>query len=237
MSLASEELKLNARFTQLKELLRSAKRMLKIKKGTFLFQEGMPANELYLILSGKLQMIKTCPDGKELCFRICSVGEIVGELTLFTNDPKYLLTAKVIEDGEVAVIQKDYLEEQLLLNPSLTFEYMQWMSNHARRTQTKFRDLILHGKKGALYSTLIRMSNSYGVPLKDGSILIDLPLKNQDLANFCGTTRESINRMLNALKQQEILSIKKGKITIHNLDYLKNEIQCEDCPVEICRIE
>ncbi len=224
-------------FNHLKELLRSANHTLKIKKGTFLFQEGMVANELYLIRSGKIQMSKICQDGKEMCFRICSVGEIIGELTLFTNKPKYLLTAKVIEDGEVAVIKKDYLEQQLLLNPTLTFEYMQWLSNHARRTQTKFRDLILRGKKGALYSTLIRMSNSYGVPLKNGSILIDLSLKNQDLANFCGTTRESVNRMLNSLKQQGIISISKGKITIHDLDYLKNEIQCENCPVEICQIE
>jgi len=225
------------RFVHLKELLRSANHIQKIKKGTFLFQEGMVANELYLILSGKIQMSKMSQDGKEMCFRICSAGEIIGELTLFTNEPKYLLNAKVMEDGEVAVIKKDYLEEQLLLNPTLTFEYMQWLSNHARRTQTKFRDLILLGKKGALYSTLIRMCNSYGIRLKDGSILIDLPLKNQDLANFCGTTRESVNRMLNALKQEGILSIHKGKITIHNLDYLKQEVQCENCPVEICRIE
>jgi CRP-like cAMP-binding protein len=237
MSVALKVLEMQTRFKQLKELLRSANRILKIKKGTFLFQEGMPASELYLICSGKIQMTTTCSDGKEMCFRICSAGEIIGELTLFTSEPKYLLTAKAIEDGEVAVIEKDYLEEQLLLNPSLAFEYMQWLSNHIRRTQTKFRDLILHGKKGALYSTLIRMTNSYGVPLKDGSILIDLPLKNQDLANFCGTTRESVNRMLNVLKKQGILSIKRSKITIHNLDYLKNEIKCENCPVEICRIE
>ena len=32
------------------------------------------------------------------------------------------------------------------------------------KTQTKFRDLVLNGKKGALYSTLIRMTNSYGSP-------------------------------------------------------------------------
>jgi CRP-like cAMP-binding protein len=235
--IAAKTLHNHDRFGHLRELLRSAKHTVKIRKGTFLFQEGMDADELYLILSGKVQMSKICADGKEMCFRICGSGEIIGELTLFTTDPRYLLTAKVIEDGEVAVIKKDDLERELLTNPSLTYEYMQWVSMHARRTQTKFRDLIMHGKKGALYSTLIRMCNSYGVTLDNGSILIDLTLKNQDLANFCGTTRESVNRMLNVLKQQGVLSIKKGKITIHDLDYLKKEIQCENCPVDICRIE
>jgi CRP-like cAMP-binding protein len=235
--LAAKTLHNHDRFGHLRELLRSAKHTVKIRKGTFLFQEGMDADELYLILSGKVQMSKICADGKEMCFRICGSGEIIGELTLFTTEPRYLLTAKVMEDGEVAVIKKGDLERELLTNPSLAYEYMQWVSIHARRTQTKFRDLILHGKKGALYSTLIRMCNSYGVTLDNGSILIDLTLKNQDLANFCATTRESVNRMLNALKQQGVLSIKKGKITIHDLDYLKKEIQCENCPAEICRIE
>jgi CRP-like cAMP-binding protein len=235
--LAAKTLNPQDHFARLRELLRSAKHTTKIRKNTFLFQEGMIANELYLILSGKVQMSKICPDGKEICFCICGPEEIIGELTLFTAESRYFLTAKVIEDGEVAVIKKDDLEQQLLTNPSLTYEYMQWVSMHARRTQTKFRDLIMHGKKGALYSTLIRMCNSYGVKLNNGSILIDLTLKNQDLANFCGTTRESVNRMLNVLKQQGVLSIKKGKITIHDLDYLKQEIQCENCPVDICCIE
>ncbi len=45
------------------------------------------------------------------------------------------------------------------------------------------------------------MTNSYGV-LKENGILIDLPLTNQELANFCATSRESVNRMLNDLKKR-----------------------------------
>lgn len=124
----------------------------------------------------------------------------------------------------------------MLRNGSLAFEFMKWMSDHSRKTQTKFRDLVLNGKKGALYSTLIRMTNSYGVHLSDG-ILIDLPLTNQELANFCGTSRESTNRILNELKRENIISVTKGKIIIHDLQFLKDEIGCEDCPIIYCNIE
>ena len=78
---------------------------------------------------------------------------------------------------------------------------MKWMGIDQQKTQTKFRDLMLHGKKGALYSTLIRLSNSYGVK-KENGVLIDLVLTNQDLANFCGMTREVVNRMLAELKKR-----------------------------------
>ena len=208
----------------------------KIEKGMFLFQEGSPADELYIVQSGILQISKIIPDGRELTLRMCSRGDFVGELNIFSPSPRYLLSARVTESGEVAVIKKDVLEEKLTSNLPLALEFMKWMSQQFRKTQTKFRDLVLHGKKGALYSTLIRMTNSHGVKTNKG-ILIVLPLTNQELANFCGTSRESTNRILSELKRDNIISVKKGKITILKLQYLKDEIGCENCPAVFCSIE
>ena len=208
----------------------------KIEKGTFLFQEGSNADELYIVQSGILQISKIIPDGRELTIRMCSKGELVGELNLFSPSSKFLLSARVVESGEVAVIKKETLEERLSQDLPLSFEFIQWMSQQYRKTQTKFRDLVLHGKKGALYSTLIRISNSYGIRTTKG-ILVELPLTNQELANFCGTSREVVNRLLSDLRRTNIISIDKGTITIHDLDFLKREIDCEDCPVEICKVD
>lgn len=221
---------------QIKELLRIADRTSPITKDQYLFHEGEKAEELYLIISGKVQISKVSTDGRMLTLRICGQNDICGELTLFTDNPKYLLSARVLEDGEMAIIKKDVLEKTMFENSALAYEFMKWMSDHFRKTQTKFRDLVLNGKKGALFSTLIRMTNSYGVQKKDG-ILIDLPLTNQKLGDFCGTSRESTNKILNELKREGVLSNTKGKITIHNLQYLKNEIGCENCPAVFCNIE
>lgn len=208
----------------------------KIEKGSFLFQEGSTADELFIIQSGILQISKIIPDGRELTLRMCTKGDLVGELNLFSPASKFSLSARVIESGEVAVIKKDVLEEKLSQNLPLSIEFIQWMSQQYRKNQTKFRDLVLHGKKGALYSTLIRISNSYGIKTNKG-ILVDLPLTNQELANFCGTSREVVNRLLSDLRKTNIISIDKGTITIHDLDFLKREIDCEDCPVEICKVD
>ena len=221
---------------EIKELLRFTDRKFRSERGTFLFQEGMNADELYIILSGKVQISKITSDGRELSLRICGENDICGELTLFTSSPKYLLSAKVLEEGDIVAIRKDVLEHEIFQNSTLAFEFMKWMSDHFRKTQTKFRDLVLNGKRGALFSTLIRMSNSYGIHKTDG-ILIDLPLTNQELANFCGTSRESTNRILNELKKDNIISVKRGKITILDLQYLKEEIGCENCPAVYCNIE
>jgi CRP-like cAMP-binding protein len=222
--------------SHLEQLLQSVQHVRKIEKGTFLYQEGSDAKEVFIIQSGKVQISKITPDGRELTLRLCSTGELIGELSMFCPSSKYILNAKVVEGGEVAVIYKDELERRLETDSALALEFMKWESLQNRKTQTKFRDLVLNGKKGALYSTLIRLSNSYGKQTDTG-IMIDLPMTNQELANFCGTSREVVNRMLSELRKKHALSIDKGIITIHDLNYLKEEINCENCPLDVCNIE
>lgn len=222
--------------TDLAHLFETVHHTRKIEKGTFLFQEGLDATELYIIKSGKVQVSKITPDGRELTLRLCTKGDLVGELSMFCPTSRYLLNAKVVESGEVAVIYKEELERRLELDNKLTIEFLKLMNKQNQKMETKFRDLILHGKKGALYSTMIRLSNSYGKKTDTG-ILIDINLTNQELANFCGTSREVINRMLSDLRKNGTISVEKGFITIHDLSFLKSEISCENCPVEICSID
>jgi CRP-like cAMP-binding protein len=221
---------------ELIELLHASGRIIEIKKGSFLFQEGQHAFEMYLILSGRIQISKMNAEGQELYLRLCTEHDIVGELTLFTEEPRYIFNARVMEDGQVAGIQLDYLEKALFQNSNLGYQFIKWMNDHIRSTMTKFRDLVLYGKKGALYSTLIRLSNSYGLHKEDG-IHITVPITTQDLAHFCGTAREIVSRMLTDLKRKQIISIDHKKIIIHNLDYLKRENDCENCPVSHCTID
>lgn len=221
---------------QTKQLLSLSKSCTKVNKNQYLFSEGMTADGVFIILNGKIQISKITPDGQEFTFRICSEGDIVGEAVLFSHSQKYLLNARALENTEAAFIPKDVLETEIFKDGQLAFEFMKWLSNQYQKTQLKFRDLIMHGKKGALYSTLIRASNSYGSK-RDNGILIDIPLTNQELANFCGATRESVNRMLSELKKEGVVSIISGKILIRDLQYLKDAISCEDCPITFCNIE
>lgn len=206
-----------------------------ITKGTYLFQEGDVSDQIYLIRSGKVKIGKITPDGRELTFRICKPGEIISEIALFRPPAPHYVHALMLEHGSLLVFRKEDVEEQLLLKPNFSAEFIKIMELQRQRTQSKFRDLILHGKKGALYSTLIRLTNSYGIEKADG-ILIDLVLTNQELANFCGMAREVVNRLLSEMKREGIISMEQGKIVIHDLKFLKDTIHCENCPPEICNI-
>ena len=217
------------------QLLSIASSKKEIIKDTFLFQEGEQANYIYLLHSGKIRIGKGTPDGREITFRICQADDFICEVPLFCQSATRTVHAKVIEDGTVSLIKKKDVEEYLLTHADFNREFMRTLGIQHQRNQSKFRDLVLNGKKGALYSTLIRMCNSYGINQKDG-IFIDLPLTNQELANFCGMSREVVNRLLNELKRNGIITMKKSQITIKDVNYLRNEIHCDDCPIEICCI-
>lgn len=218
------------------ELLQTIQHTRKIANGVYLFQEGTLANELFIIKKGKIEVNKILPDGRELAIRLCSPGDLIGEFSLFSDNGYHMTHAKVIESGEVAVISKADLEMILSHDYRIAMEYMKWITKEHRKTQMKFRDLVVHGKKGALYSTLIRFSNTLGK--KDGNnIVIDKTLTNQELANYCGSSREVINRLLSDLRKRKVISIDKGIITIHDISYLRKKIDCENCPLEICTID
>ncbi|MCJ7842726.1 Crp/Fnr family transcriptional regulator [Lederbergia sp. NSJ-179] len=204
-------------------------------KGEYVFQEGDRADFLFIVRSGKVQIGKVTSEGREITFRICKPGDFICEVSLFDEPSSFTVYAKVLEAGVFCIIPKKALEEKLVLQPDLSIEMIKMMNIQHQQSQSKFRDLVLHGKKGALYSTLIRLTNSYGVEHEDG-VLINLPLTNQELANFCGMTREVVNRLLRELKKEGKLTMINGRIVIHDLAYLKREIHCENCPIEICNI-
>lgn len=208
-----------------------------IDKDVYLFQEGMPAQYIYIINSGIIQIGKMTEEGKELTLRLCQHGSIIGELTLFSDSVPYVLNAKALKASTVLKISKTDLEKELMNNNALAIDFMKWSTDHMRVFQYKIRDLLLYGKKGALYSTLIRLTNSYGTEHPEG-IKIDLSLTDSELAAFAAATRESANRTLIELREKNIVSpLESGKLLIKDLEYLRDQIGCEDCPLVICHID
>src|SRR5699024_6888574 len=117
----------------------------------------------------------------------------------------------MIDVGEVIILTKNDLIEEIESNGMIALELIQLMNERVRRDQTRFRDLVMYGKKGALYSTLIRLTNSYGRS-KENDFFIDNLMTDQKLADFCGTSRESINRLMSELRKKQIISPSKGYI-------------------------
>ena len=209
----------------------------KIEKDSHIFQEGERAEDIFFIKEGTVQISQQTESGKELTIRICSKGTIIGENAMFCHINYHSTTAIATQHTELLALSNNKLEMLITEHPNLLVDYLKWVQVENIKNQTRMRDLVMHGKKGALFSTLIRLANTYGQVQDDRSIFINSSLTNTEIANLCGTSREMINRMLNDLKKHHIISFTKGYITILDLEFLKKEIECAHCPLIICRID
>src|SRR5699024_12410152 len=95
---------------ELSDTLYSIGTVQKMQSNTYIFREGMDAEDIFIIKSGLIQVSKLTSEEKKLTLRICTSGDIIGELTLFSNNPTYLLSTKVIWRGVVIVSHKKRLE-------------------------------------------------------------------------------------------------------------------------------
>lgn len=207
----------------------------KFSAGSAVFREGDLADKLYYIQSGKVKVTKLAEDGKEFVMYLFQSGDFITQIDPY-HDARQSFNALAVENCEIGVIQRHDLEMLLYQYGELAIEFVGWMGLMHRLTQTKLRDMMMYGKPGALCSTLIRLSNSYGVPSKDGSILISMRLTNSELADYIGCVRESVNRMLSDLRKAGALEITDGYIVIKDLAHLQNICKCELCPKQVCRI-
>ncbi|WP_347550764.1 Crp/Fnr family transcriptional regulator [Pseudalkalibacillus hwajinpoensis] len=219
----------------LKKWIAEAGETISFQKDEAIYMDVMKADRLLLIQTGNVRLNKLTSEGRELTLQICKPGDLIGELALYTGQLNFSANAWAIDNVSALYVKQTLLEKNLSSDALLATEFMKFMGENFRKNQSKFRDLLLHGKKGALYSTLIRLSNTYGIN-RDDSILIDLPLTNQELGNFCGLTRENVNRILSELKKADVVSVTESKITIHDLEFLRCVFHCEDCPITICRL-
>ncbi|MDD9149376.1 MULTISPECIES: Crp/Fnr family transcriptional regulator [unclassified Sporolactobacillus] len=205
------------------------------KKGMSIYWEGDPSDKLYYVIKGRVKVFKSAYDGKDLVLHYFTPDDLFGELGCFGYD-EYSFTANCVTDCTIGVIAEKEVEALLTGNIGLSFEFMKWIGLMNQYTEIKMRDLLFYGKNGALASTLIRMAHGFGKKEADG-IHYTIGLTNSDLAQLIGSTRETVNRMLQSWKNDGAIGYYHGSIVIKDVNYIKAICHCEDrCPMNICRL-
>lgn len=204
------------------------------KTNSRVFYEGDACDNLYYVKEGVVKISKVSDNGSDLTLHYFYPGDLFGEFN--PNQDKYAtFSAEAVTNCTIASISQTDLEQLLSNDGQLALEFSKWLSHMQWYIQLKLRDLLFHGKNGALASFIIRAANTYGI--SDGDkIHIAKRFTNIEIANMISATRETVNRMLTKLKNDELIEYGQGRITILNLKELKKICHCEECPLGICRL-
>jgi CRP/FNR family cyclic AMP-dependent transcriptional regulator len=177
-----------------------------------LFRKGDPGNQLYGVLSGRLKVMSTAPDGRELVFGVMSAGDVIGEIAVVDSEPR---SASVIalERSELLVLHRRELIPFLEHHPKAAIRLAAVLAGRVRRLSAYTEDTMFLPLPARMAKILLALTRNYG-PEAQGEAPIDIPLAQQDLADMVGTTRESVNKQLRAWEEAGIVGLKRSRVLL-----------------------
>lgn len=173
-------------------------------KKEIIFQEGDFPHRLYYVQSGKVKLIKTNDEGKDLILGILQAGEFFGHIALLKEE-EYTESAIAMEEAEIVFIpKKDFL---LLLygNRDFSVHFIKLLANDMIDQEEKLLSLAYSSIRKRVAEALLTLYQQRGE---------NIQILREDLANMVGTAKESVVRTLTDFKKEGIITIKDGIITI-----------------------
>jgi CRP/FNR family transcriptional regulator, polysaccharide utilization system transcription regulator len=185
------------------------------RKKDIVFTEGSNPNSLYLIVNGKVKTYKTNEDGKELITDVHTDGAYIGYLALLEHSP-YLEAAVALEDTEIVQIPKEDFNTLIFKNREIAKKFIAILSSNLKENEDRLLKLAYNSVRKRVAESLVMLNERY----QKNNGTHPITISREDLSNIVGTATESVIRTLSDFKDEKLISINKGEISILNLEKL-----------------
>jgi CRP-like cAMP-binding protein len=192
----------------------------KYKKGSIILLEEETGAALFVIVSGKVKIVRMDDDGREVILSILGGSDFFGEMAILdglTRSASVVATSK----SELFMIhRRDFLK---LLNdfPMVAIALLRELTGRLRKADAQIKSLSLKDAAGRVANVVLQLADEIGM-FRKGRVEIDeLPLQ-QDLANMAGTSRETISRMIHKFIKKGYLQLQGNRLIINDYESFKN---------------
>lgn len=189
------------------------------REHTHLFYEGDPLDRVFFLLAGKVRIYRIGEDGREQMVNLMEEGDLFPHTGFFRRG-NYPANAETTEQSEVMVMSIADFESVLLGHPQITMKLFQELSDRLADLHARLEEKLLHDTREQILLLLLRLARTYGDALPDGRRKLRNRFTHKELANMIGTTRETINRTLNQLKQDHRIAVGEDGHYIIDMDAL-----------------
>lgn len=195
----------------------------RILKGTAVFQQGDIAEAFFLLLHGRLKVVKVTPQGQQVLIRFVNPGDIYGIAKALRRED-YPATAVAVIDSVTLVWPSGIWDDFMAAHPTLAANVMQMMGDRLQEAHTRVKELSTEEVEHRVAHTLLRLVERSGRSTDEG-ILIDFPITQQDLAQASGTTFHSVSRILSAWESEGLVVVGRRKIVVSDVEGLSGVAQ------------
>jgi len=179
-------------------------------RNTTIMSSGDATDSLYIVLSGRLKVMMSDADGKEVILSILGPGEFFGEMGLIDDEPRSA-SVVTIEPCELLSITKRDFKRCLAENFEMAMAVMRGLVKRLREADRKIGSLALLDVYGRVARLLLDMSENV-----DGEKVVTKRLPKQDIAKMIGASREMVSRVMKDLQMGGYIEMRGSNIVLRD---------------------
>jgi CRP-like cAMP-binding protein len=176
-----------------------------VTAGDVLFRQGDRSDGCYIVLDGVLSIYAQSPEGDETLLALLRAGDVIGEMGLIDGMPRSA-TATALKSCVLAFLGTGNFNRFAEDYPAVYRQMLGIVSTRLRVTNDVFSAYLQLPLGGRLAHVMLQLAGCLGDPLADGRIIIRQKITQGELARMTGSSRENVNRMLNAWRDENIVS-------------------------------
>jgi CRP/FNR family transcriptional regulator len=184
--------------------------------GAVLFVEGQVPRGAFVLCSGRVKLSTTSREGKVLILKMAEPGDALGLSAVVSGTP-YELRAETLGPCHVNFIERDALMKLLEKHIEVGLHTAQALSKEFQSAYRDIHELVLaRSSAGKLARLLLSWSGNYDRAAEPREIRIRSSLTHEEMAQMIGSSRETVTRLLSALKKKELIRLEGSTLVIRN---------------------
>src|SRR5579862_8252262 len=188
--------------------------------GAILYLEKQDPRGVFVLCAGEVKLSISSSAGKTLILRIAKPGEILGLMAVLSNMP-YEVTAETLHPCQVAFIRRDDFLRLLSMHPEMHQGIATQLTKLYSGACEQLRTVGLSSSAPEKVARVLLDWSSEGQQTKLGT-QIKVPLTHEEIAEFVGTTRETVTRTLSEFKNKHLVILQGSTLTISNRPALES---------------
>jgi CRP/FNR family cyclic AMP-dependent transcriptional regulator len=197
-------------------------------RGSVLFREGEPGNEMYVVQQGRVNVSKRVGDVEKI-LSVMGPGEFLGEMSILNNKPRSA-TATCAEPSKLLVIDAKTFEAMIRGNAEIAIRMIKKLANRLQEANEQIENLLFRDASTRVVHFLATAAEK----APRGPHGHAVGVTPAELAGRVGVRREQVEEVLAKLLKSNIVLVQPGVVLVpdvaklrHFLEFLQMKAQFE----------
>ena len=189
------------------------------RKGELIYSPYDRGDALFLLESGRVRLYRSAHDGRQLTLTMLDEGMAFGQISVL-GEATHDAYAEAMVDSVLRVLRPSDLERAIGAHPRVALNLIRSLAERLRLAEDQIESLAFRTVPARLAGQLLTLMDRYGRVTSAG-IRIDERFTHLQLAEMIGTSRETLTKVLNELRDIGLIDVRERLIWVLDADGLE----------------